>query len=131
MALETLALLTAPGNASPSFQGAQDLKGRIQGCVASIVALNTVWEVGRAAYLPELEGYARTDFSLSDKVGLPMTVIVKQQGGPANCTSQIKQQIGKPSNWLKQEIDSITMAKYKQQQYNKGTGIQLVTHCME
>ena len=68
VALEAQTLLTAPGKASPSVNGSQEMKEKIQGCVASLVALDTIWEVGKATYLPELGGYARTDLSSLEQV---------------------------------------------------------------
>ena len=69
VALEALAFLSAPSDAA-SIRNSAGLKVRLQGCVASLVALTTIWEVGQAAYLPELSGFAETDLTSIEKVGI-------------------------------------------------------------
>lgn len=59
--LRVAACVGAPNRAVTALTGLEEAKGRLQGCVASLVALNTVWRVGRATYLPELSGYAGLD----------------------------------------------------------------------
>ena len=68
VATKALSLVTAPLQAASSMSNAAVVKVKLQGCVASLVALNTVWEVGKATYLPELTGYAATDFSALERV---------------------------------------------------------------
>ena len=74
------------------------VKTKLQGCVASLVALNTVWEVGKATYLPELVGYAATDLSLLEKVsrcqesllGYPLKIVkVEDTHEKSSCLWQL------------------------------------------
>lgn len=68
VALEALAILNAPNKAVQEVHGAMEAKARLQGCIACLVTLNTVWEVGKATHLVELTGFAQTDLSSLDKV---------------------------------------------------------------
>lgn len=74
MAVEALSLVSAPSQAAASAIGSvAEVKSKLQGCVASLVALDTVWEVGKATYLPELAGYAATDLSSLETVSVQVT----------------------------------------------------------
>ena len=71
MAVEALSLVSAPSQAAASAIGSvAEVKSKLQGCVASLVALDTVWEVGKATYVPELAGYADTDLSSLETVSV-------------------------------------------------------------
>jgi hypothetical protein len=66
--LGVAACVSAPNQTVAALTELGEAKGRLQGCIASLVALNTVWQVGRATYLPELGGYAGLDAGSLDKV---------------------------------------------------------------
>ena len=66
--LGVAACVGAPNREVAALKGLGTSKARLQGCIASLVALNTVWRVGRATHLPEVAGYAGLDVGSLQKV---------------------------------------------------------------
>ena len=66
--LGVAACIGAPNSRVAALRGLGPAKARLQGCIASLVALNTVWRVGRATHLPELAGYSSLDVGSLQKV---------------------------------------------------------------
>ncbi len=60
--------MSAPNAAVAALAGLGEAKSRLHGCIASLLALNTVWRVGRATYLPELSSFAGLNVGALDKV---------------------------------------------------------------
>ena len=67
-AAEAAAYAGLASNAVAGLSGCTAEQLWLDGCVSATTALRTVWEVGRAAFLPELAGFALTDTAALQEV---------------------------------------------------------------
>ena len=74
-AVEAAAYAGLASDAAAGLSGCTAEGLRLDGCVSAITALRTVWEVGRAAFLPELAGFALTDTAALQEVRAASTVL--------------------------------------------------------